>query len=170
MQRKTYLAGGAAALAVVLLGSCDAPMVGSDTFQDQYLVARNALETGNYDKAGRTYARLVPEAGPLTPRIKLEVAHTHLRANEYSAAIAEASSVAKSASGDARSAALAVQGTAQHELAMQQLANGDTDAAKAQLTAAQAALAEVLKDAPQLDPLGSLAGRQAQIKVQLARL
>lgn len=170
MQYQTYVKVGIACALAALLGSCDMPQVGSTGFQSQYVVARNALEGGDYARSGRVYAKLVPEAGPLTPRIKIEYAHSHLRAGNYAAAVAEAAPVARSASGDTRSAALAVQGTAQHELALAALAAGDTDAAKRYLSEAKAALSEVLKNHPKLDPLAALAGRAAQIEVQLSRL
>jgi len=170
MHHTTFVKGALALVLAGLTGSCDAPRIGSAGFQEQYLVARNALEGGNYAVSGRTYARLVPEAGPLTPRIKIEYAHSHLRAGAYAAAVAEAAPVARSARGDARSAALAVQGTALHELANQTLAAGDSAAAERHLTDARTALAEVLQNHPAFDPLGALAGRVAQIDVQLSRL
>jgi hypothetical protein len=109
-------------------------------------------------------------SGSLTPRIRLELAHAYLRSGAFSRAAVEARSLAASQKGEARSAALAVQGTAEHELALVALAQGDTITAKPLLQNADRAMAEVLKSHATLDPLGSLAGRRASIKVRLKNL
>lgn len=159
-----------AGLALVFIGSCDQVSVGGSGFQTKYAVARDALENGHYDRAKRQYLVLIKDAGPLAPRLQLEYAHAELRSGNYSEAANIANSLARSQTGEARAAALSVQGTAQHELGLQLLAQGNNAAGKENLTAAQSALAEVLKTNPDLDPIGSMAGRLASIKVRLATL
>ena len=155
----------------LLLGSCgESTGAGGSGFQSKYAVARNALESGDYARAKRSYQRLIAEAGPLAPRLQLEYAHAELRAGNYAEAARIAADLAQSQSGEARGAALAVQGTAQHEQALVLLAQGEGASAKALLTSARAALGEVLKSATDLDPLGSMAGRRAQIEASLQKL
>ena len=168
MQVKSFAKLGLAAGALLLLGSCGDSIGGG--FQSQYAVARNALEVGDYARAKRGYQKLLAEAGPLAPRLQLEYAHTELRAGNYAEAAQLAGSLAQSQSGEARAAALAVQGTAQHELGMTLLSQNDFAGGKQQLVQAQAALAEVLKSNPDLDPLGAMAGRRASIEVRLKAL
>ena len=71
---------GLSGVALFALVGCEegAPF-GHQTFRAQYAVAREALEQGHYEKANRSYARLLEQAGPLTPRIRLEYAHLLLR-------------------------------------------------------------------------------------------
>lgn len=169
-------ARGAVAVACLGLAGCTATPGGgilgggagkSGGFEARYTVARNALETGQYDRARRTYAELIGQAGPFAPRLRLELAHAELRAGNYATAAEIAGSVAKGATGPARGTALAVRGTALHELGDATLAAGRTDRGTALLRAAQAALAEVVKDHPDLDPLGAMAGRHAAITARL---
>ncbi|UWQ35176.1 hypothetical protein K3555_21185 (plasmid) [Leisingera sp. M527] len=164
---RTGLAGVAL---VLLLGSCGAGPSGQGGFQKQYGVARNALEGGDYAQAKRAYLKLIGQAGPLAPRMQLEYAHAELRSGDFAAAAKTAGTLAQGQSGEARAAALAVQGTAQHELGLSLLAGGQAEAGKQQLQAAQTALDEVLKSHAGMDPLGSLAGRQASIRVRLGKL
>lgn len=166
----SILRTGLAGLVFIGLGSCGDEMVSRNSFESQYAVARNALEGGQYDRARRSYQKLLQQAGPLAPRMQLEYAHTELRAGNYEQAAQIAASLAGSQKGLARSAALAVQGTAQHELGLKQLSEGNTAAGQQNLTAANAALQEVLKSNPDLDPLGAMAGRQAKISSRLKRL
>ncbi len=155
----------------LLLGSCgEGSGPAGSGFQSKYAVARNALETGDYARAKRSYQRLIAEAGPLVPRLQLEYAHAELRAGNYAAAAKIAGDLAQNQSGEARAVALAVQGTAQHELGLDLLARGEVEAGKAQLTQARAALSEVLKSKSDLDPLGSMAGRRASIEARLQKL
>lgn len=170
MKTSFFLKAGATGLVLLVLGSCGEEIVSRNSFQGQYAVARNALEAGKYDRARSSYQSLLKQAGPLAPRLTLEYAHTELRAGNYAQAAQLAASVAKGQSGTARSAALAVQGTAQHELGLEQLSGGDMAAGRESLRAAQAALGEVLKQNPELDPLGSMAGRSASINARLKRL
>ncbi|WP_425099661.1 hypothetical protein [Tropicibacter sp. S64] len=177
MQVIHILRAGLAGLALIALTGCDetAPGSGSKSgggkgFKAKYAVARDALEKGQYDRAKKQYLLLIKDAGPLAPRLQLEYAHAELRSGNYAQAASIASNLAAGQAGAARSASLSVQGTAQHELALQLLAQGQTDAAKQQLTAARAALAEVLGEHPDLDPIGSLAGRLASIDARLKTL
>lgn len=170
MQTVPFLKAGVTGLLLLVLGSCGEEMVSRNSFEGQYAVARNALEGGQYDRARRSYQRLLENAGPFTSRVTLEYAHTELRAGNYAEAAQLAGQVARSQQGAARGAALAVQGTAQHELGLQQLAGGDVASGRQNLQAASAALGEVLKKTPDLDPLGSMAGRQASINARLNRL
>ncbi|CUH89346.1 outer membrane assembly lipoprotein YfiO [Phaeobacter sp. CECT 5382] len=168
---KRGLMGGLMACGVLLLGSCgESSGSGSHGFHSKYAVARNALESGDYARAKRSYQKLITEAGPLAARLRLEYAHAELRAGNYAEAAKIAGDLAQGQSGEARGAALAVQGTAQHELGLMLLAEGDGEAGKAQLTQARAALAEVLKSHADLDPLGSMAGRRASISARLQKL
>ncbi|MDB2408104.1 hypothetical protein N9W17_06290, partial [Jannaschia sp.] len=143
---------------------------GSVGFQSQYDTARGALEAGDYRKATRLYKQLVPKAGPLGVRVRLEYSHAVLRAGDYAGAAEMSDSVASDAEGGARAAALAVRGTAEHEMALQYLGTGDAEAGAAHLAKARAALREVLDAHPDMDPLGSLAGRVAAIDARLAAM
>ncbi|PWJ15798.1 hypothetical protein [Jannaschia seohaensis] len=161
-----------AALLLIATASCT-PTEGrlaEGAFQAQYMSARTALETGDYDRAETLYRRLMPKAGPLGDRIRLEYSHTVLRAGDFAAAADMADRVASDTTGDARAAALAVRGTAHHEMALAILGAGDPAAGAARLTEARAALREVLRDHPEMDPLGSLAGRVAAIDARLAAM
>ena len=171
MQRYHTVRAGVLLLAVLTLVSCeDGPSTGDAGFRNQYFAARDALEDGKFDRASRTYARLLTRAGPLEPRIRLEYAHSLLRAGDYPAARREARALAQGQSGSARRAALSVAATAEHELGLVAIQQGDPAAARQLLPAADAAIAEVLASEPELDPLGALAGRQASIKVRLKAL
>lgn len=168
---KRGVLGGVMLCGGLLLGSCgEGTGTGSSGFHSKYAVARNALESGDYARAKRSYQRLIATAGPLAPRLQLEYAHAELRAGNYAEAARIAGDLAKIQSGEARAAALAVQGTAQHEQALALLAKGEMAPAKALLTQARAALSEVLKSATDMDPLGSMAGRRAQIAASLQKL
>ncbi|MEO9496867.1 MAG: hypothetical protein ABJG42_20520 [Vibrio splendidus] len=162
---------GVFGLCLVALVSCDeASLSGQNSFQSQYSSAREALEKGKFEQATRLYIRLMDNSGALTPRIRLELAHAYLRSGAFAKAAIEARNLAKSQKGSARAAALAVQGTAEHELALAALTRGELETAKPLLQNADRAMAEVLKTDAKLDPLGSLAGRRASIRVQLKNL
>lgn len=175
MQRHHTVRAGALALAVLTLVSCEqgtprASKPGDAGFRNQYFAARDALEDGKYDRASRTYARLLTRAGPLEPRIRLEYAHALLRGGDHAAAAREARTLARSQSGTARRAALSVAATAEHELGLAAIQNGDAASGKRLLQQADEAITEVLTSDPGLDPLGALAGRQASIRVRLKAL
>ncbi len=131
-------------------------------------MARSALEGGQYAKASRQYGDMLRTAGPLAPRIRLEYAHALLRDGKFGQAGAEARTVAAQLRGSGRSAALAVQGTADHELARAGVARGRTGATEINLfkSAAQA-LDEMLKADPKMDPLGAMATRRRSIDLEL---
>lgn len=160
---KTGLLG----LCAIFLLACD-DLSGGSGFRGQYVSARQALEDGKYEKASRLYQRLLPQAGPHEPRIRLEYAHSLLRGGEYAQAAGQARILARTQQGDARGAALAVLGTAEHELALAAINRGEPkDTSRAHLIAARDAITEVLKKHKDLDPLGALATRQRSIKAML---
>lgn len=140
-------------------------------FQRKYSSARKSLEEGNYENAIRGYEALLPGAGPLQPRLRLEYAHALLRAGRFDEAAQVADALARMSSGSARAAALAVQGTAQHESAVAEMRNGTAGAATiTRLRAADAALQEMLSIDANLDPLGTMASRRTEIAQDLKRL
>ncbi|WP_318330726.1 tetratricopeptide repeat protein [Sulfitobacter sp. D35] len=145
---------------------------GSDRgFQASYFSARSALEAGNYDSAVTRYDRMLTEAGPLESRLRLEMAHALLRSDRYAEASEQARQVASSHEDNRRAAALSVVGTAEHRLAQEAMSRNDFGPATvAHLQRAQAAFAELLKTAPDLDPLGSMAERKAMVDASLKRL
>lgn len=171
MQVSHIARAGTIGLFFMALVSCDeAAFSSQNSFKTQYFSARDALERGKYDQAKRQYTRLLGNSGALATRIRLELAHAHLRSGAFADAAREAHNVASTLTGSNRAAALAVQGTAEHEMALIAISRGDTNTAKALLKNADLAMAEVLKTDSKLDPLGSLAGRRASIKVQLKSL
>jgi HEPN domain-containing protein len=171
MQAGSLAKAGLLGVSFLVLVACEEGSgVGEKNFQKQYSIAREALESGRYATAAETYAALIPRAGPLAPRLKLEYAHTKLRAGHYDAASEQAVALANSETGVARSAALAVHGTAEHEMARASLDNGDRAKAKVHLQAAEKSLSEMLRQNPELDPLGAMAGRHQSIKARLQSL
>ena len=170
MQAKSVARGAWLAL-VFVLGSCaDGSGVGQKGFQQQYAVARDALERGLYVRATEHYSELIPKSGPLAPRLKLEYAHALLRAGKFSDASAHAGALAASQQGTARSAALAVHGTAEHEMGLAAIAVGDHTAGRHHFLKATSALGEMLANDPELDPLGAMAGRKSSIDARLKTL
>jgi len=161
-----------ASICVVAASGCYEPgtSVGAGSFQSQYSKARTALESGRYQTAIRYYGKLVASSGPFKQRIQLELAHAHLRAGEYARAAQMSGALSDSTSGTERSAALSVHGTAMHELGLGHLSQGNIQDGKSHLIAARKAFSEVLKKDPDLDPLGSLAGRNASITARLKKL
>lgn len=138
-------------------------------FRQDYAAARTALESGDYDRAARLYQGLLPAAGPLDARLRIEYAHALLRANRFDEAAAEATAVANGQTGAARASALAVLGTAAHESALKRMAADDYGpATQGSLILARQALDEMLAGYPNLDPEGSMAQRRQQIVQALA--
>lgn len=138
-------------------------------FRARYMTARMALEGGEYDKAARAYKALVARSGPFAPRIRLEYAHSLLRAGKFTLAAKEARDLATSQNGKLRSAALLVEGTAQHEVALAAMAKGHVDKRViVPLRLAKLALDEALDAHSDLDPLGAMADRRKTITAQLA--
>ena len=156
--------------ALLPLAACDTAEGNASGFRNNYFVARSALEEGEYGQANRQYAKLMSSAGPFLPRIQLEYAHSLLRAGNYAQAAQMAEAMSLGSEGAASAAALAVAATARHELGLQALAEGKHEAGKMHLEHAQSSMAQVLLTHPDLDPLGSLAGRQASIAVRLKAL
>ncbi|RFP86722.1 hypothetical protein DZK27_13940 [Rhodobacteraceae bacterium 63075] len=158
-------------VSLVLLASCDETVgIGEKSFQRQYAIARDALEEGRYERASKAYAQLIPKAGPLAPRMKLEYAHAQLRVGQYGKASQIARSLSQSKDVSLKSASLAVYGTAEHELGEAALQRGDLTAGRQHLAAAQSALGMMLKAHPEMDPLGAMAGRKAAVDARLKRL
>lgn len=171
MQAGSLATAGLLGVSFLMLVACEEGTgVGEKNFQKQYALARGALEEGRYAAAAETYAALIPRAGPLAPRLKLEYAHTKLRAGHYEAASEQAAALANAETGAARSAALAVHGTAEHEMARASLDDGDRVKAKGHLQAAEKSLGEMLRQNPELDPLGAMAGRHDSVKARLTSL
>jgi tetratricopeptide (TPR) repeat protein len=147
------------------------PSVNRIGFKANYLVARAALEKGQYTKAERSYASLLKTAGPLESRLRLEYAHTLLRSGKFEKASDEARVVASQLDGRGRAAALAVQATADQEIARNAINKGTvtTDAVQ-RLVAAKQAFDEVLAGYPDLDPLGGLALRRKTIDIEMSTI
>lgn len=171
MQVFSIARAGIVGLFFMTLASCDeVGNFGQSSFKSQYASARDALEKGQFDQATRRYLRLIPNSGSLQPRLRLELAHSYLRSGKFEAAAKEARYLASSQSGQARAAALSVQGTAEHELGLKAISNGDAAQAKPLLQSADRAMASVIKSHSNLDPVGALASRRASIKVRLRNL
>lgn len=158
----------------LLLGIClvltaceDVGSFGSQTFQSRYEAARSALESGKYDKANRIYLELLETTGAHEPRLRLEYAHSLLRAGDYAEAAKQANFVAQGQTGAARGAALSVVGTAEHELGLAAIQQGDLVAGKQHLQAAQSVISEVLKIDSSLDSTGALADRKSDAETRL---
>ena len=163
------------ALIALALASCQTvtpkPSANRASFKANYLVARTALEGGQYTKAVRGYSNLLGKSGPLQPRIRLEYAHALLRAGKYEKASEEARIVSTQLEGRGRSAALAVQATADQEIARAAINRGNASADAIQrLVAARAAFDELLKNHPDMDPLGALALRRKTLDVELTTI
>ena len=160
-----------AAVLLALAACQDFAISGKSGFKGQYLAARGALESGSYDTAARAYQTLLKQSGPLAARVRLEYAHSLLRANRFEDAAREARKITATEQGSARLAALAVQGTADHETARAAMARGDTGTkVRSLLNAAKAALDEVLAKGKAFDPLGALAARRKILGLEIARL
>lgn len=166
--------GRAAALcALVALGACEnAGTLAGGGAESDYLVARQALETGNYDIAIRSYGRLLQRVDASgAARLQLEYAHALLRGGRYDAAAAAADPLIAGQTGSIRLSALAVRGTARHEAARQRLDAGQRDAATRDLLAQARADLQATQAAPEpLDTTGSMRARLDLIAADQARL
>lgn len=164
----------ALAAGVTLLSCSNTSSGGGGTgsgFQTRYNSARTALEAGNYRSAIGSYEKLLGSAGPLESRVRLELSHALLRANRYQEASDQANIVAVSHEDTRRAAALAVRGTAQHRMAQDAMSKGDFGPNTiAHLRIARASLDEMLREAPELDPLGSMATRRKMVDASLRNL
>ncbi len=163
-----------AAIIMVALLSCSNTGAGGGTgsgFQTRYASARTALEAGHYSTAASRYKRMLKNAGPLESRLRLEMAHALLRADRYQEASQQAQVVATSHDDERRAAALAVRGTAEHRIAQEAMTRGDFGPTTvAHLRIAKTSLDEMLRTAPELDPLGGMAQRQSMVDASLSRL
>ncbi|WP_323035477.1 hypothetical protein [Pararhodobacter sp.] len=162
------------ALSVVMgLAACEAAgtLAGGGT-QSDYLVARQALETGNYDLAIRRYSSLMDGMGPQSAaRLQLEYAHALLRGDRYQEASNAADGLIASHEGSIRASALAVRGTARHEAARSRMAEGQTDATtRGLLQGARDDLAAFLAQHSALDSSGSMRARAQLIAADLQSL
>ena len=157
---------------IFTLAACEPGVVSKGAgFQRNYSTARKALEAGDYPVALKGYGTLIKTGGPLEPRLRLEYAHALLRANHYAEAARISGALANRLKGTDRAAALAVRGTAEHELALTAMAKGEYGPeTRKNLTSARAALSEMLKTDPDLDPLGAMAERHKDITSELATL
>jgi len=148
--------------ALLVLGSCEnaGTMAGGGARSD-YLVARQALETGNYNLAVRRYEVLIGQVAPGTARrIELEYAHGLLRADRHEDAIQVASGLVGAADGSIRASALAVRGTARHEAGRLRIDRGDRGPeTRALLNAAREDLTAFLRAHGSLDSAGSMRAR-----------
>jgi hypothetical protein len=169
--KKSYSAILLGAGLTLMVACQDVSTTRASGFKGKYLTARTSLETGDYNRAIRGYANLLQTAGPLEARLRLEYAHSLLRANRFSDAAKQANVVSQIQDGDDRLAALAVLGTAQHEMARAAMAKGKRDASvRANLVSAESALKEVSRRGKKMDPLGSMAARRKVIRAELASL
>jgi thioredoxin-like negative regulator of GroEL len=161
-----------AAVFSIPLAACEPGVVSEGTeFQRKYSTARKALEAGNYDSAIRSYGALLPNAGPLEPRLRLEYAHALLRGGRYDEAAQVAATLASDLSGSDRAAALAVRGTALHESALAEMRMGAAGRGTVEkLRAADAALQNMLALDAGMDPLGAMASRRSDIRREIAQL
>lgn len=162
------------ALSVLMgLAACEAAgtLAGGGS-QSDYLVARQALETGNYDLAIRRYSRLMDSMdGQRAARLHLEYAHALLRGDQYEQAANAAGSLISSHEGSIRASALAVRGTARHEAARTRMAEGQHDATtRGLLDGARTDLAAFLADHASLDSSGSMRARAQLIAADLQTL
>ena len=140
--------------------------------QNDYLVARQALETGNYELAIARYERLLSQVPPgeTAGRLRLEYAHSLLRGGNYEAAINVATALIEQHDGSLRASAQAVRGTARHQLARARIAAGDSgEETRKLLQAAQADLSAFLKTHPDLDAAGAMAQRARLITADLKK-
>lgn len=166
--RRTPAALLLVAIAAVLLSCENAGSLAGGGARSDYLVARQALETGNYPLAIRRYEALIQQLGPADiARLQLEYAHSLLRANRFDDAIQVAGALAARPSDSIQSAALAVRGTARHEAARALIERGQRAEARALLEGARDDLARFLQQHGTLDAAGSMRARAELIAADL---
>lgn len=157
--------------AVILLASCEAAgtLPGGGPRSD-YMVARQALETGNYTLAIRRYENLIAgQEGRSAARLQLELAHALLRANRFDDAIAQATRLTDRQGDSIQASALAVRGTARHEAARARMERGENGPElRALLEGARDDLAAFLRNHASLDAAGSMRARTQLIEADLA--
>lgn len=169
---RTTGSGKALALSAVLfLAACEAAgTLAGGGGQSDYLVARQALETGNYTLAIRRYERLMSQMSPTSAsRLQLEYAHALLRGDRFEDAINASDPLIASRDGTIRASALAVRGTARHEAARLRLDRQLNDpVTQALLIGARDDLAVFMQGHASLDTAGSMQARQQLIDADLA--
>lgn len=154
---------GPALLSSVFLIGCEAvgTMAGGGA-QSDYLVARQALETGNYDLAITRYGSLMQAMDATTAtRLQLEYAHALLRGNRFEQAIAASDPLISASDGSIRASALAVRGTARHEAArlLQAEGGGNTSDIQRLLAGARDDIGQYLAQSGGQDQTGSMRQR-----------
>ena len=160
---------------VVVAGSllaCEAAgtLAGGGARSD-YVVARQALERGNYPLAIRRYETLMAQIGAgESTRLQLEYAHSLLRANRFDDAIQVAEPLAARNPDSIQASALAVRGTARHEAARQAIERGEHAQARVLLEAARGDLAAFLQSHAGMDAAGSMRARAELIAADLRSL
>lgn len=138
---------------------------------DDYAVARQALETGNYPLAITRYERLLDRAGDAAGRLKLEYAHSLLRAGRYEEAIEVSTALIDTHGGSLKGSALAVRGTAQHQIVRVKLDAGEREPGmRARLIAAQVDLQSFVDNHSKLDAAGAMKTRIEMIDADLGSL
>jgi len=168
--RRAFRALGILAMAWVLASCEPAGTLMGGGRQNDYLVARQALETGNYTLAIERYQQLLTESGDSAGRLRLEYAHSLLRGGDFDRAISVSTTLIDRHDGSLGASARAVRGTARHQLARQRLAAGQTGAeTRRLLQAAQADLATFLDTHPGLDAAGAMAKRAQIISADLQK-
>lgn len=154
-----------------LLGCEAAGTLAGGGARSDYLVARQALESGNYPLAIRRYETLMSRMGPgESTRLQLEYAHSLLRANRYDDAIQAAGPLAARNPDSIQASALAVRGTARHEAGRQAIERGERAQARVLLEAARTDLAAFLQSHASLDAAGSMRARAELITSDLGGL
>lgn len=170
MLLQKFRAAIALGVAATITMSCEpaGTLGGSSGRTNDYLVARQALETGNYSLAIQRYERMLSFTGEAAGRIQLEYAHSLLRAGRFDDVIEVSDGLAAAHGGALRASALAIRGTARHQRARAMMAQGQRGAApRALLQGARADLAEFLNSHPKLDAAGSMAARAQLVDVDL---
>lgn len=144
---------------------------GSSGRSNDYLVARQALETGNYTLAARRYERLLTVTGDAAGRIQLEYAHSLLRGGRLADAITVSDKVIASNTGSLKANALAVRGTARHQQAREMIGQRQSGPElRSLLTRARADLDLFVTSYPKLDAAGAMAARVQMIEVDLREI
>lgn len=160
-------------IGALALGSCEyAGTLAGGGPRSDYLVARQALETGNYALAIDRYATLIASQPPgVAQRLELEHAHALLRADRHDQAAQVAGALAGVADGSIRASALAVRGTARHEAARARMDRGERGAdTRALLDGARADLGAFLASHDGLDSAGAMRARLELITADLRSL
>ena len=158
---------------VLVLGGCGTVPI-SDDFRLGYERARGALEAGDYATALRHYEHLLPEVdnGPIGAAVRLDYAHTLLRAGQHDQALRVAREIEALDSSPAVSGhAALVAAIAEHAAAERLMVLGAPyEETKSRARAAFRSLELVLRHRPQFDPEGVLMVRMRRLRETLAQL